>query len=120
MKMGRQSPSGWAPAGDKADGSDLQSVRPDVNRGPRSPMVDPCNGPWGSGVRSPQTWVPHLLRPVNEAAVPPARASQYGSVRVKMPDGIHPLSQYSPSDAPATAASSCRQVPLGGTPVTRT
>ncbi|MFI9583861.1 globin domain-containing protein [Streptomyces sp. NPDC052236] len=42
-----------------------------------------------------------LLRPADDAApVPPARAGQYVSVRVKMPDGVRQLRQYSLSSAP--------------------
>ncbi|GAA5066997.1 nitric oxide dioxygenase [Thermocatellispora tengchongensis] len=35
-----------------------------------------------------------LLRPVDEEPVPPALPGQYVSVRVRMPDGVHQLRQY--------------------------
>ncbi|MFK4145381.1 globin domain-containing protein [Streptomyces sp. NPDC004065] len=41
-----------------------------------------------------------LLRPADGGPVPPARAGQYVSVRVLMPDGVHQLRQYSISGAP--------------------
>ncbi|MYX46555.1 hemin transporter, partial [Streptomyces sp. SID89] len=41
-----------------------------------------------------------LLRPADGAPVPPARAGQYVSVRVLLPDGVHQLRQYSLSGAP--------------------
>ncbi|GAA2813247.1 FAD-binding oxidoreductase [Kitasatospora paracochleata] len=41
-----------------------------------------------------------LLRPADGAAAPGARAGQYVSVRVRMPDGVHQLRQYSLSSAP--------------------
>ncbi|MFG2561976.1 globin domain-containing protein [Streptomyces sp. NPDC048496] len=41
-----------------------------------------------------------LLRPADDGPVPPARAGQYVSVRVLMPDGIHQTRQYSLSNAP--------------------
>ncbi|MEV0414890.1 globin domain-containing protein [Streptomyces sp. NPDC050448] len=41
-----------------------------------------------------------LLRPADAGPVPPARAGQYVSVRVLMPDGIHQTRQYSLSNAP--------------------
>ncbi|WP_028800543.1 globin domain-containing protein [Streptomyces sp. 142MFCol3.1] len=41
-----------------------------------------------------------LLRPADHGPVPPARAGQYVSVRVLMPDGIHQTRQYSLSNAP--------------------
>ncbi|WP_424886903.1 globin domain-containing protein [Streptomyces sp. XH2] len=41
-----------------------------------------------------------LLRPADGAPAPRARAGQYVSVRVKMPDGVHQLRQYSLSSAP--------------------
>ncbi|MBT2381349.1 hemin transporter [Streptomyces sp. CB00316] len=44
--------------------------------------------------------VSFLLRPADEDPVPPARAGQYVSVRVRMPDGIHQVRQYSLSGAP--------------------
>ncbi|MDX2760249.1 FAD-binding oxidoreductase [Streptomyces sp. ME08-AFT2] len=44
--------------------------------------------------------VSFLLSPADEDPVPPARAGQYVSVRVQMPDGISQLRQYSLSGAP--------------------
>ncbi|GAA3388084.1 globin domain-containing protein [Streptomyces roseoviridis] len=44
--------------------------------------------------------VSFLLRPADGAAAPRARAGQYVSVRVQMPDGVHQLRQYSLSSAP--------------------
>ncbi|MDQ0958188.1 hypothetical protein QFZ66_002066 [Streptomyces sp. B4I13] len=44
--------------------------------------------------------VSFLLSPADEDPVPPARAGQYVSVRVQMPDGIYQLRQYSLSGAP--------------------
>ncbi|MFD6229689.1 globin domain-containing protein [Streptomyces sp. NPDC060232] len=44
--------------------------------------------------------VSFLLRPSDGAPAPRARAGQYVSVRVKMPDGVHQLRQYSLSSAP--------------------
>lgn len=44
--------------------------------------------------------VSFLLRPADGGTAPPARAGQYVSVRVKMPDGVHQLRQYSHSSAP--------------------
>ncbi|MEU5184760.1 globin domain-containing protein [Streptomyces longwoodensis] len=44
--------------------------------------------------------VSFLLRPADDAPVPPARAGQYVSVRVQLPDGVHQLRQYSLSGAP--------------------
>ncbi|MEU0830305.1 globin domain-containing protein [Streptomyces sp. NPDC005969] len=41
-----------------------------------------------------------LLRPADGGPVPPARAGQYVSVKVLMPDGIHQTRQYSLSNAP--------------------
>lgn len=41
-----------------------------------------------------------LLRPADGAPVPPAQAGQYVSVRVRMPDGVHQVRQYSLSNAP--------------------
>ncbi|MEU5614467.1 globin domain-containing protein [Streptomyces sparsogenes] len=41
-----------------------------------------------------------LLRPADDGTLPPARAGQYVSVRVRMPDGIHQTRQYSLSNAP--------------------
>ncbi|MEV4470105.1 globin domain-containing protein [Nonomuraea salmonea] len=43
--------------------------------------------------------VSFLLRPLDGAPVPPARPGQYVSVRVRMPDGVHQLRQYTLSDA---------------------
>ncbi|MFI2414382.1 globin domain-containing protein [Streptomyces sp. NPDC018947] len=47
--------------------------------------------------------VSFLLRPADGDPVPPARAGQYVSVRVPMPDGVHQLRQYSLSGAPGDA-----------------
>ncbi|MBB1261725.1 globin domain-containing protein [Streptomyces alkaliterrae] len=44
--------------------------------------------------------VSFLLRPTDGEAPPPVRAGQYVSVRVRMPDGVHQLRQYSLSSAP--------------------
>ncbi|MEU0086678.1 globin domain-containing protein [Streptomyces sp. NPDC006274] len=44
--------------------------------------------------------VTFLLCPADEDPVPAARAGQYVSVRVTMPDGIHQVRQYSLSGAP--------------------
>jgi nitric oxide dioxygenase len=44
--------------------------------------------------------VSFLLSPADEDPAPAARAGQYVSVRVKMPDGIHQVRQYSLSGAP--------------------
>ncbi|OLZ68994.1 hemin transporter [Streptomyces sp. IMTB 2501] len=41
-----------------------------------------------------------LLRPADDGPLPQARAGQYVSVRVFMPDGIHQTRQYSLSNAP--------------------
>ncbi|MFF8941644.1 globin domain-containing protein [Streptomyces sp. NPDC014864] len=41
-----------------------------------------------------------LLRPADDAPLPPARAGQYVSVRVAMPDGVRQTRQYSLSNAP--------------------
>jgi nitric oxide dioxygenase len=41
-----------------------------------------------------------LLRPADGSEAPPARAGQYVSVRVAMPDGVHQSRQYSLSSAP--------------------
>ncbi|SFI21932.1 nitric oxide dioxygenase [Streptosporangium canum] len=43
--------------------------------------------------------VSFLLRPADGAPVPPARPGQYVSVRVRMPDGVHQLRQYTLSNA---------------------
>ncbi|MDX2934000.1 globin domain-containing protein [Streptomyces ipomoeae] len=45
--------------------------------------------------------VSFLLRPADEAPLPSARAGQYVSVRVRMPDGVHQTRQYSLSNAPS-------------------
>ncbi|MDJ0344747.1 FAD-binding oxidoreductase [Streptomyces sp. H10-C2] len=47
--------------------------------------------------------VSFLLRPADEAPAPLARAGQYVSVRVRMPDGVHQLRQYSLSSDPDRA-----------------
>ncbi|MEV5327241.1 globin domain-containing protein [Nonomuraea sp. NPDC052634] len=67
-----------------------------------------------AGARNGDTWrqwrvvarreeTPHvasfLLRPLGDAPVPPARPGQYVSVRVRMPDGVHQLRQYTLSSA---------------------
>lgn len=44
--------------------------------------------------------VSFLLRPSDGEPAPPARAGQYVSVRVRMPDGVRQLRQYSLSSAP--------------------
>ncbi|GAA2543001.1 MULTISPECIES: globin domain-containing protein [Streptomyces] len=44
--------------------------------------------------------VSFLLRPADGEPAPRARAGQYVSVRVRMPDGVHQLRQYSLSSAP--------------------
>ncbi|GGV00018.1 hemin transporter [Streptomyces litmocidini] len=44
--------------------------------------------------------VSFLLRPADGAPAPRPRAGQYVSVRVRMPDGVHQLRQYSLSSAP--------------------
>ncbi|MBL1118582.1 hemin transporter [Streptomyces sp. 110] len=44
--------------------------------------------------------VSFLLRPADDGPLPAARAGQYVSVRVLMPDGIHQTRQYSLSNAP--------------------
>ncbi len=44
--------------------------------------------------------VSFLLRPADGAPAPAARAGQYVSVRVRMPDGVHQLRQYTLSSAP--------------------
>ncbi|MFI7294467.1 globin domain-containing protein [Streptomyces sp. NPDC050121] len=41
-----------------------------------------------------------LLRPADDGLLPQARAGQYVSVKVTMPDGIHQTRQYSLSNAP--------------------
>ena len=41
-----------------------------------------------------------LLRPADDGPLPAARAGQYVSVRVRMPDGVHQTRQYSLSGAP--------------------
>ncbi|MGW7693243.1 globin domain-containing protein [Streptomyces asiaticus] len=41
-----------------------------------------------------------LLRPADDGPLPAARAGQYVSVRMRMPDGIHQTRQYSLSNAP--------------------
>ncbi|MDP9870157.1 MULTISPECIES: globin domain-containing protein [Streptosporangium] len=43
--------------------------------------------------------VSFLLRPADDDPVPPARPGQYVSVRVRMPDGVHQLRQYTLSNA---------------------
>ncbi|MET8130582.1 globin domain-containing protein [Streptomyces sp. NPDC005251] len=68
-----------------------------------------------AGVRPGETWRPwtvverrtetpdvvsFLLRPADGERTPRARAGQYVSVRVRMPDGVHQLRQYSLSSDP--------------------
>ncbi|MET9294691.1 globin domain-containing protein [Streptomyces sp. NPDC003077] len=62
--------------------------------------------------------VSFLLRPADDAPAPPARAGQYVSVRVKMPDGVHQLRQYSLSSAPGdrTRRITVKRVHGDGTP----
>ncbi|NUW34742.1 hemin transporter [Nonomuraea sp. SMC257] len=43
--------------------------------------------------------VSFLLRPADDGPLPPARPGQYVSVRVRMPDGVHQLRQYTLSGA---------------------
>lgn len=43
-----------------------------------------------------------VLRPADGGPAPAARAGQYVSVRMPMPDGVHQLRQYSLSSAPGT------------------
>ncbi|GAA3210413.1 globin domain-containing protein [Nonomuraea helvata] len=43
--------------------------------------------------------VSFLLRPVDDAPVPPTQPGQYVSVRLRMPDGVHQLRQYTLSSA---------------------
>ncbi|MFI8191533.1 globin domain-containing protein [Streptomyces sp. NPDC085946] len=47
--------------------------------------------------------VSFVLRPADGAPAPRARAGQYVSVRVRMPDGVHQLRQYSLSSDPGGA-----------------
>ncbi|MGW4892045.1 globin domain-containing protein [Kitasatospora sp. NPDC004240] len=58
--------------------------------------------PWTVVERVQETpdTVSFLLRPADGAPAPGARAGQYVSVRVRMPDGVHQLRQYSLSSAP--------------------
>ncbi|MFJ3336119.1 globin domain-containing protein [Streptomyces sp. NPDC086766] len=66
--------------------------------------VDP-RSPWRQWTvverreETPDT-VSFLLRPADDAPLPPARAGQYVSVRVAMPDGVRQTRQYSLSNAP--------------------
>ncbi|MCX5554667.1 globin domain-containing protein [Streptomyces sp. NBC_00038] len=57
---------------------------------------------WTVVERRPETpdAVSFLLRPADDEPSLPARAGQYVSVRVRMPDGVHQLRQYSLSSAP--------------------
>ncbi|GAA2319230.1 FAD-binding oxidoreductase [Nonomuraea roseoviolacea subsp. roseoviolacea] len=52
--------------------------------------------PWRVVARREETpdTVSFLLRPTDDAPLPPARPGQYVSVRVRMPDGVHQLRQY--------------------------
>ncbi|WP_055554987.1 globin domain-containing protein [Streptomyces sp. NBRC 110028] len=66
--------------------------------------VDP-RGPWRQWAvveRREETpdVVSFVLYPADDEPVPPAKAGQYVSVRVRMPDGVHQLRQYSLSGAP--------------------
>ncbi|WP_432058521.1 globin domain-containing protein [Streptomyces sp. bgisy022] len=58
--------------------------------------------PWTVVERHEETAdvVSFLLRPADGGPLPPARAGQYVSVRVRMPDGVHQLRQYSLSSDP--------------------
>ncbi|MFD8562398.1 globin domain-containing protein [Streptosporangium canum] len=64
-----------------------------------------CNGDtwqrWRVVARRDETpdTVSFLLRPAGDAPVLPARPGQYVSVRVRMPDGVHQLRQYTLSNA---------------------
>ncbi|NML54112.1 hemin transporter [Streptomyces sp. R302] len=62
--------------------------------------------------------VSFLLRPADGAPAPRARAGQYVSVRVRMPDGVHQLRQYSLSSAPGdqTRRITVKRVTGGGAP----
>lgn len=57
--------------------------------------------PWRVVARREETpdVVSFLLRPAGDAPVPPARPGQYVSVRVRMPDGVDQLRQYTLSNA---------------------
>lgn len=86
-----------------------------------------------AGVRPGQAWrqwtvverreetpdtVSFVLRPADGAPAPSARAGQYVSVRVRMPDGVHQLRQYSLSSAPGddTRRITVKRVHREGTP----
>ncbi|GHA18839.1 globin domain-containing protein [Streptomyces echinoruber] len=58
--------------------------------------------PWTVVERREETAdvVSFLLRPADGGPAPAARAGQYVSVRVRMPDGVHQLRQYSLSSDP--------------------
>ncbi|MFB7242016.1 hemin transporter [Streptomyces populi] len=58
--------------------------------------------PWTVVERRPETSdaVSFLLRPADGEPAPRARAGQYVSVRVRMPDGVHQLRQYTLSSDP--------------------
>ncbi|MBM7087715.1 globin domain-containing protein [Streptomyces sp. NPDC014603] len=58
--------------------------------------------PWTVVERHEETRdvVSFLLRPADGRPAPPARAGQYVSVRLRMPDGVHQLRQYSLSSDP--------------------
>ncbi|MER5633837.1 globin domain-containing protein [Streptomyces nitrosporeus] len=62
--------------------------------------------------------VSFLLRPADGLPAPEARAGQYVSVRVRMPDGVHQLRQYSLSSAPGdgTRRITVKRISGGGTP----
>ncbi|MFE7172987.1 globin domain-containing protein [Streptomyces sp. NPDC057616] len=66
--------------------------------------VEPGQGwrPWTVVERRVETpdVVSFLLRPADGLPAPRARAGQYVSVRVRMPDGVHQLRQYSLSSDP--------------------
>ncbi|MFI7700571.1 globin domain-containing protein [Nonomuraea sp. NPDC049480] len=67
--------------------------------------VGACNGAtwrqWRVTARQEEApdVVSFLLRPADDGPVPPARPGQYVSVRVRMPDGVHQLRQYTLSSA---------------------
>ncbi|MFE0464596.1 globin domain-containing protein [Kitasatospora sp. NPDC058965] len=78
--------------------------------------------PWTVVERHDETpdTVSFLLRPADGAPAPRARAGQYVSVRLRMPDGVHQLRQYSLSCDPAADGDlrriTVKRVTGGGTP----
>ncbi|MEU1709954.1 globin domain-containing protein [Streptomyces sp. NPDC005706] len=67
-------------------------------------QVDPCD-PWRQWTVVERREETHdvasfLLRPADDGPLPAARAGQYVSVRVRMPDGVRQTRQYSLSGAP--------------------